>query len=81
MREPLAEILRGLEVEPLGDGATPVEAVIVVKAMLSDGEMVWVTRSTAGLNDAERIGALTMQLDLARTMAVRNFVPDDGGDV
>lgn len=62
--EPIGDVLDGLTLLPLGDNVTPIEAVVLVKAIDGDGYMAWYTRWTAGVTAVESIGALHAALIL-----------------
>lgn len=49
----------GLEVADLPDGFTPLEAIVLVKALDDEGDVTWCRRGTDGLTDEECVGILT----------------------
>lgn len=65
---PVADVLGALEVDELKAGDTPLEAIVVIKVLPADADLgpTWAYRSTAGLEGAEEVGALTLALDSAR---------------
>jgi hypothetical protein len=65
-RVPIAEVLPGLEIHPLGDGSTPIEAFVLIKALDEDGSPTWAYRTTNRLNREELLGALIVQTDVLR---------------
>jgi hypothetical protein len=65
-RVPISQVLPGLEIHPLGDGATPIEAFVLIKALDEDGAPTWAYRTTNRLNREELLGALIVQTDVLR---------------
>lgn len=65
-RVPVAEVLSGLEVHPLEEGDTPVEAFVLVKILDNQGHVSWSYRTTHRLNREELLGALMVQTDVLR---------------
>ena len=80
MRRPVAEVLAGLEIHPLLDGAVPVEALVLVKFLDSCGHPTWALRTTNRLNDEELLGALSVQTELLRRQLVQQWWVDDEDD-
>ncbi len=70
---PIGEVLRGLSVGDLPEGWTPLEAILIVKCLDESGASQWAWRSTGALTDREIIGALAVQLDIARQQAIQEF--------
>jgi hypothetical protein len=64
--EPIGEVLRGLEIDPVPDGWTVVDALVVAKCLNVEGEPIWSLRFTDGLNSEELLGALVMQVELLK---------------
>lgn len=56
----------GLDLLPLPDGYTPLEAVCVVKALDEDGSVALLVRSTDSLNAWESLGMLDVAADTTR---------------
>lgn len=79
-RRPIGELLRGLEMVPLEEGATPIMAFVVVKYLDADGEATWAFRATSAPNKEELLGELQVQCDLLRRSLVREWEADDGDD-
>lgn len=73
---PIGEVLRGLHLAPLPEGWTPLECTVLVKCLDADGDPTWAVRTTPGLNDEERLGALTVQADLLRKELADTFIDD-----
>ncbi len=65
-RYPIGEVLSNLDIDPLSDGATPLEAFVLIKVRYDDGEDSWCYRTTREPNREELLGALTVQIDLLR---------------
>jgi hypothetical protein len=72
-RRPVGEILRGLTIGELPDGWTPLEALIIVQCLDNNGTSQWAWRSTGDLSNRALIGALVVQLDIARQQAIEEF--------
>lgn len=66
LRVPLDSALPGLEVHPLQQDWTPVEAVLLVKCLDDEGAPTWAYRTTGRLNDEELLGVLTVQAELVK---------------
>jgi hypothetical protein len=62
--QPIADVLRGLEIGPLPERWTPVEAVCIVKCLDVEGKPLWALRMTDGLNNTELLGALVIETSL-----------------
>lgn len=77
-RVPVEQVLRGLTVHPLDEGATPLEAFVLVKYLDSDGDSTWSYRTTHRLNREELLGALIVQVDVLREELRREW--DDEED-
>lgn len=79
--QPIGEVLGdGFRVAPLLPGWTALEGIVLVKCLNADGHPTWAYRDTAGLNDEELIGALTVQLDLTRRRVVECYYDDEDED-
>lgn len=65
-RIPISEVQRELEVHPLQDGWTPIEAFVLIKSLDENGEINWSYRTTSRLNREELLGVLTVHNDLLR---------------
>ncbi|MEA2686825.1 MAG: hypothetical protein QOE93_2020 [Actinomycetota bacterium] len=70
---PVGDVLRGLTVGELPADWTPLEAILIVQCLNEDGASRWAWRTTADLSTREFIGALVVQLDIARQQAVDEF--------
>jgi hypothetical protein len=73
---PVGEVLNGLTITELEDGAMPVDAIILVKTLNSDGAPRWALRTTDGVNEVEVIGALTVVSDYRRQHFVNGWESD-----
>jgi hypothetical protein len=78
-RRPVGDVLRGIELYPLPEGWTPMEALTVIKCLDADGNPTWCTRRTAGINDEELLGAMTLQVALLKRDILADWEddPDD----
>lgn len=77
---PIGEALNGLAILPIDDGVTALEAVLAVKALMSNGGTGWYVRYTEGLVPVESLGA-AHALVLAISADVRNgWEPDEDDD-
>jgi hypothetical protein len=65
-RVPIAEVISGLEVHPLDEGFTPLEAFVLIKALDEHGSATWAYRKTNRLNREELLGALIVQTEVLR---------------
>jgi hypothetical protein len=65
-RRPIEQVLAGLQIHPLPDGWAPLEGIVLVKCLDPEGHPTWAFRTTAGLNEEELLGALTVRTDLLR---------------
>lgn len=65
-RQPIAEVLAGLEVHPLEPGWTALEAFLLVKTLDEEGRTSWAYRTTNRLNREELLGALVVHVGLLR---------------
>ncbi len=75
-RVPVSEVLRGLELHPLEEGSTAIEAFVLVKLLDEDGYVNWGYRTTNRLNREELLGALTVQVAVL-TKELRDEWDDD----
>lgn len=67
-----------LDIEPLPEATTPLEAVVVIKVLDADGEVSLWVRTTAGLNGWERLGMLEIAAHSAKCALQGGFEPDEG---
>jgi hypothetical protein len=65
-RVPIGEVLSELQLRPLPEDWTPVEAFVLIKCVDSDGDAQWAYRTTSAPNREELLGALTVQVDVLR---------------
>lgn len=70
----------GLDLPPLEPEHIPLEAVVLIKCLDEDGEPTIEIRSTDGLNSWDRIGMLTVALDVTREQAASCWRPTDDDD-
>lgn len=73
-------LVYGLNVKPMPDGWTPLEAFVVLKCLDEDGEVALLTRATEGVRAWDSVGMLTAALDTERDNLRAGFIPDDGED-
>lgn len=66
-----------LDLEPMPEGWTPLEAFAVIKCLDEDGEVALLTRSTEGIRSWDAVGMLTAALDIQRDMLRCGFIEDD----
>lgn len=70
----------GLDMTELPETYTPLDAMVVLKCLDEEGDVVLVTRSSDDLKIWDRVGMLTVALDLARTECRESFVSDADED-
>lgn len=75
-RQPVADILKGLEVHPLEPGWTAIEAFVLVKCLDESGQATWAYRTTNRLNREELLGVLILHSDLLRKELVEEWDSD-----
>jgi hypothetical protein len=75
-RIPVSEVLKGLEVHPLVEGSTAIEAFVLIKLLDADGDVSWAYRTTNRLNREELLGALAVQVAVL-TKELRDEWDDD----
>ena len=61
-RVPVADVLAGLELHPLEQNETAIEAFVLVKLLDAEGHTGWSYRTTNALNREELLGALEVQV-------------------
>lgn len=66
IRLPIEQVLRGLELHPLLENETALEAFVLIKTLDADGEPSWAYRTTHRLNREELLGALIVHADVLR---------------
>jgi hypothetical protein len=76
-RRPIEQVLVGLRIHSLPDGWAPLEGIVLVKCLDPEGHPVWAFRTTAGLNDEELLGALTVRTDLLRKELLEAYSEED----
>jgi hypothetical protein len=76
-REPVEQVLAGLQLHPLPEGWAPLEGIVLVKCLDQEGHPSWAFRTTAGLNDEELLGALTVRMDLLRKELLEAFSAEE----
>jgi hypothetical protein len=62
--QPIGDVLRGIEIEPVPEGWTVVDALVLAKCLNVEGQPIWSLRFTEGLNSEELLGALQIQVEL-----------------
>jgi hypothetical protein len=65
-RVPVEQVLKGLELHPLGPQETVLEAFVLIKLLDENGRVGWSYRTTHQLNREELLGALMVQTDVLR---------------
>ena len=75
-RQPIADVLGGLEVHPLEPGWTALEAFLLVKALDQNGHISWAYRTTHQLNREELLGALAVHVGLLRRELLEEWSED-----
>jgi hypothetical protein len=75
-RVPVEQVLNGLEVHPLEQGETALEAFVLLKVLDRDGDVSWSYRTTNRLSREELLAALTVQVDVLRK-SLRDEWDDD----
>jgi hypothetical protein len=76
-RRPIAEAVDGLQIHPLPHGWTALEGIVLVKCLDEEGHPSWAFRTTAGLNDEELLGAMTVRIDLLRRELLEAVIDED----
>lgn len=79
-RVPLEQALPGIQVHPLPDGWTPVEAFVLVKAIDETGVSTWSYRTSNPLNREELLGVLTVQRRILLDELAAEFGDDQDED-
>ena len=62
--QPIGDVLRGIEIEPVPEGWNVVDALVLAKCLNVEGQPIWSLRFTDGLNSEELLGALEIQVEL-----------------
>lgn len=62
VRVPIGDVLRGMEIHPLVEGHTPIEAFLLIKVLDDEGDPTWAYRTTNRLNREELLGALSVHV-------------------
>lgn len=75
---PVADVLGGLSLLPLGEGVVALDAVVLVKAIDADGVVGWFTRYTADVTSVECLGALHAATLLEEDHLRSVYSPVDG---
>lgn len=75
--EPAGELLGTLSLIGLPETATPLDAIVLVKALDEDGNVTWYTRETEALTLFESIGALSVAHAMRLDGAVNGFISLD----
>lgn len=70
----------GLDLDPLPENWTPIEATVIVKCLDQDGVLALVTRHTKGITSWEVVGLLTASLDTERADLQSSFQSDRDDD-
>lgn len=75
----VADVL-GITVADPPEGWTPMEAIVIVKALNAEGADAWFTRVSDGLGGMEALGALTGACRTQADDIAESFLPDDGDE-
>jgi hypothetical protein len=59
--------------DPVPDGWTVVDALVVAKSLNAEGEPIWSLRFTDGLNSEELLGSLEIQVQLLKRDIFNNW--------
>ena len=70
---PASEVLRGVELMPVAEGWTPIEAIVLVKCMTEDGTTGWMQRVSQGISTNEAVGALICSADTMRSAWLKGW--------
>lgn len=73
--KPVADVLAGITILPLDDGSTPLDAVVLVKALDGDGKAAWFCRYSPDLTTVEVLGALHAAVLLEEDQVRRVYSP------
>ena len=57
-RRSVSDVLPGIALHPLAEGAIPLEAIVLVKVLDEDGDVGWTFLHTEAVSDEEMLGAL-----------------------
>lgn len=68
-----AELVDGLMIYPLEPGSRVEEAFFLLRTTDTDGESIWAMRKTADMSLEELLGALDVQVELARRALRRQW--------
>lgn len=76
-RQPLSDVLRGLEIHPLPKDWTALEALVLVKCLDEGGHTSWCFRTTHRLNTEEVLGAIDVHAEVLRRKLVSEWEHDE----
>jgi hypothetical protein len=71
--QPIGNVLRGLVIDPVPDGWTVVDALVVAKCLNAEGEPIWSLPFTEGLNSEELLGTLQIQVELLKRDIIEDW--------
>lgn len=74
---PASDLVTGIELVPLPDNYTPLEAVVLIKALDDEGNICWLTRYSKELHMIEALGALTAAQILCQHDVQLAYTPED----
>ena len=77
VRVPIEQALPGIQLHPLPEGWTPVEAFVLVKAIDETGTSTWSYRTSNPLNREELLGVLTVQRRILLDELAAEFGDDE----
>jgi len=69
-----SEVLGDMELYALPETCVPLDAIVLIKALDEDGDVSWFARYTENISQAEAVGALSIQHQLALQGALDTFV-------
>ena len=72
-RLPVEEVLRGLEISPMPERWTPVDAICIVKCLDTDGRPLWAMRMTEGINKEELLGTMVVQTGMLEKEMIEDW--------
>ena len=82
-RRPIEDVLGGLEIHPLPRNWSALEGIVLVKCLDEEGGPSWAFRTTAGINDEELLGALTVRIEILKRELLADYSaegPDEDDD-
>lgn len=77
---PIAEVLPGIDLLTLPDGYVPLDLVVSVKCVDSDGDVCWIQRYTKNIHTVEALGALRAHVALCERDVLAMYETAQEGD-